>query len=144
MKFPTRFRQTKTADAVRLTVPFVAQDELAEDLPGRKNYEKPTKWGELGTVTLTIDLDSATIRDWPIGHTASLHLKPVDSGRYELLDGDAIIATREDYVPDCVPGSYGDYVIMTIDENGRIFDELRQRWTPDPSTIAADFGLDED
>jgi len=32
----------------------------------------------------------------------------------------SVVSKIEDYVPDLVPGSYGDYVTLDIDQYGRI------------------------
>lgn len=64
-----------------------------------------------------------------------LCIKARDSGVYELLQGTKVVAEiKQDYVPDCVPGMYGDYVELSI-RNGFIAD-----WkTPDPSKFSAFF-----
>lgn len=71
-----------------------------------------------------IDLETGIIRDWPAGKTASVHYKVCDAGVYHLLneEGETVL-TKEGYVPSILsPGGsgYGDYVIMDIDENGKI------------------------
>lgn len=70
----------------------------------------------------TIMLATGQILDWPQGATAALHYKVCDDGRYSLLTptGD-VASTIDGYVPKIMcPGGagYGDYVIMSIDENG--------------------------
>lgn len=71
-----------------------------------------------------IDLETGIIRDWPAGKTASVHYKVCDSGVYHLLNEEGeIVFTKEGYVPSILsPGGsgYGDYVIMDIDEKGKI------------------------
>lgn len=71
-----------------------------------------------------IDLDKGLIINWEKGKIASLHYKVCDAGTYKLTEenGD-IIAEYDGYVPDilCPDGEgYGDYIIMSIDENGYI------------------------
>jgi len=77
-----------------------------------------------------IDIESGVILNWEHGVTASTHFKVCDDGIYKLLDGsDALIAEIDGYVPKimCPEGEgYGDYVIMKIDENGKI-----ANWKPD-------------
>jgi len=70
------------------------------------------------------DLDKGLIINWEKGKTASLHYKVCDAGTYKLTEenGD-IIAEYDGYVPDvlCPDGEgYGDYIIMSVDENGYI------------------------
>lgn len=71
-----------------------------------------------------IDLDTGIILDWPQGTTMETHFKVCDAGRYKLLDADkSVVCVRDDYVPGVMcpeGGGYGDYVIMTIDAEGRI------------------------
>lgn len=71
-----------------------------------------------------IDLEAGTILNWPPGKTANIHYKVCDAGVYSLLDEDRNIVKQIDgYVPKAMcPGGdgYGDYVIMMIDEVGKI------------------------
>jgi hypothetical protein len=73
---------------------------------------------------IKIDIDDGKIINWPTGTTADVNFKVCDDGNYWLHDenGETIFET-DGYVPNILsPGSegYGDYVIMTIDENGMI------------------------
>lgn len=72
----------------------------------------------------TIDLATGVIENWPEGVTASVHYKVCDAGRYALLDADRKeVRAIADYVPRIMsPASngYGDYVIMSIGEDGKI------------------------
>ena len=74
----------------------------------------------------TIDLDEGVILDWPVGTTASVHYKVCDAGTYQLITPGLDIAVEIDgYVPKIMcPGDsgWGDYIIMDIDENGKIAD----------------------
>ncbi len=68
----------------------------------------------------TIDVDRGCIVGWPEGTTAHVHYKVCDDGVYTLLDPlKNVIATVEDYVPDCL-GEWGDYIVMDIGEDGSI------------------------
>jgi hypothetical protein len=71
-----------------------------------------------------IDLETGIIQNWEIGKAANVHYKVCDDGEYHLLDeSKKKIITIEGYVPEimCPEGEgYGDYVIMNIDENGKI------------------------
>lgn len=71
-----------------------------------------------------IDLDTGAIVDWPEGTLLDVHFKVCDAGVYTLLDASKqTIIAKDGYVPDilCPGGSgYGDYIIMSIDGEGRI------------------------
>lgn len=87
-------------------------EEMPYDFPFRHN----DMW------TAIVNIDTGEIEDWPEGHAAKLHLKVVDCGTYTLLcDQEAVARKESDYVPHgVVPGQYGDYVILHIDDAGRI------------------------
>ena len=72
---------------------------------------------------LAIDINNGRIKDWPAGHTASIHYKVCDDGRYRLLDteNNTVMEGDDVYVPDCI-GEYGDYIVMEIDQEGYIED----------------------
>jgi len=71
-----------------------------------------------------INVETGIIENWNIGTTASVHYKCCDVGIYKLLDEDKnVIIEIEGYVPNIMcpkKDGYGDYVIMDIDENGKI------------------------
>jgi len=74
-----------------------------------------------------INLKNGTVENWPKGTAANIHFKVCDDGQYWLLDGEKNIIAKWGgyYVPDdfLVQGDdtgYGDYVIMKINENGKI------------------------
>lgn len=69
-----------------------------------------------------VDIDSGQIDGWPQGDARKMHVKVCDAGLYILQDSAGKELARLDgYVPHgVVPGSYGDYVELTIDESGRI------------------------
>lgn len=75
-----------------------------------------------------IDIDTGIITNWIKGVTADVHFKVCDSGSYYVKDaeGNVVLSREDEYVPNClIPGKYGDYIIMTIDENGKIAE-----WNP--------------
>jgi hypothetical protein len=86
---------------------------------------------------ITIELATGRIVNWPAGVTASTHYKVCDAGVYQLLDAQLVeVAVKDGYVPKMLsPGGngYGDYVIMTIDGDGKIED-----WKADLSYFAPD------
>ena len=72
-----------------------------------------------------IDIDSGIITNWDKGVKANIHYKVADCCGYELLDNDGniIIEFEDGYVPKTLSpkeNGYGDYIIMDIDENGKI------------------------
>jgi hypothetical protein len=88
-----------------------------------------------------IELDTGIIKDWPKGTTAKVHYKCCDDGEYWLIADDGYeVKYPGYYVPnilDLTGESYGDYVILVIDENGKI-----DGW---PSTLdISDFLKEED
>lgn len=86
----------------------------------------PCRKGELWCPV--IDIDTGVITNWTKGVTASVHFKVCDAGSYFLKDaeGKIVLSIEGDYVPNkLIPGSYGDYIIMQIDENGKI-----ANWNP--------------
>jgi hypothetical protein len=73
-----------------------------------------------------VRLSDGVIVNWTEGTTAEIHYKVVDSGSYYLLDADRNVLYRKegDYVPsdviDTDRSGWGDYIIWTVDEKGRI------------------------
>ena len=101
-----------------------------EDMP----YDFPFRSGEQWSVT--VDIDEGKILDWPQGVSHGLFMKVTDGGVYQLLGPDKeLVAMIQDYVPhSMVPGEYGDYVKLNIDESGVI-----TNWKVDKSRIVSDF-----
>lgn len=71
-----------------------------------------------------IDIESGIIINWTKGVVANVHYKIADDGIYHLADEESIILmTKDGYVPkilDLYNDSFGDYIILNIDENGKI------------------------
>jgi hypothetical protein len=106
-------------------------EDIPEDFPLRK--------GDVWQAV--INIDTGTIEGWPQSETGSreLHMKVVDSGRYTLMDRNRKeIAKLDDYVPDIIPGRYGDYVELDIGPGGKI-----SNWKPKNESIAEFFPLKE-
>ena len=76
-----------------------------------------------------IDVDTGVIQDWPKGITAKFCSKVCDDGTYSIFDANKqVIKTYDGYVPECLAiddSGYGDYIIITVDKNGKIKD-----WEP--------------
>jgi hypothetical protein len=87
---------------------------MPTDFPGLSDDKK--NWHAV------VDIDTGFISGWPLGNARKMHVKVCDAGLYTLYDADGnSIARIDGYVPHgVVPGSYGDYVELTIDESGKI------------------------
>jgi hypothetical protein len=98
---------------VRIVVP-VKYD--TEDMPQDFPYRKGDMWDVI------VDFETGVIEQWP-GVAHDLHMKVTDGGSYYLLgkDREVIAKLEEEYVPHgVVPGSYGDYIEMSIAADGTI------------------------
>lgn len=84
-----------------------------------------------------IDIDKGIITNWEKGKTADIHYKICDAGVYTVLDNNTnILKEKDGYVPNILsPGGsgYGDYIIMKIDESGKI-----ENWEIDLDDIFED------
>lgn len=86
-----------------------------EDIPN----DFPLRTGDMWNAV--IEMSTGKILDWPIGQEGSLSLKVCDEGVYVLFDAEQQeLARKQDYVPSCVPGRYGDYVELEINEHGYV------------------------
>ena len=89
-----------------------------EDIPNDFPLRKGDTW------KATICIDDGLIIGWPKDHKSErMHMKVTDSGVYRLLDIDRkeVAIIECDYVPHgLVPGEYGDYLILDINEHGVI------------------------
>jgi hypothetical protein len=107
------------------------EDDMPTDFP--LLCPSKTQW------VANVDIESGQIAGWPIGEKREMSVKVCDAGRYTLRDilGNNI-AVINGYVPNgVVPGEYGDYVDLKIDENGFI-----TNWPKHPDISA--FFKDED
>lgn len=99
------------AVAIRIAVPINhGEEDIPADFPGRI----ADVWHA------TIDIDTGKVHKWPIGRVGECSMKVVDQGNYYLLNkaGKKLAEIEGDYVPDCIPGSYGDYIEFNIDGDG--------------------------
>lgn len=79
----------------------------------------------------TIEVETGKILEWPQGREEYMYMKVVDGGVYKLIDwhGREVGSLVGDYVPHgLVPGEYGDYVELHINEKGII-----TNWPEDPN-----------
>ncbi len=80
---------------------------------------------------ITIDLETKEI----IGNEDGLGIwsKLVDTGVYTLFTEDGVITIVDDYVPDCIPNEYGDYIDLDV-KDGKVIN-----WTSTTEEIIAEF-----
>lgn len=116
---------------LKISIPVRYEDE---DMP----YDFPLRQDDLWEAT--INLDTNKIENWPQGQSGSFYMKVCDAGSYYLLDEskETIAEIVEYYVPKIVPGKYGDYVSMQIDDTGKILN------MPDEIDFDDFFKRDED
>ncbi len=107
------------------------EDASVNGVEDTKNGDNiPCKNGE--NWLLEIDIETGIIKNWEQGKTANVHYKVCDAGEYFLKDEcHNTISQRDEYVPKMLcpaEDGYGDYIIMDIDENGKI-----DKWRADLS-----------
>lgn len=104
-------------------------DDMPSDFPLLNDAK--TEW------RAKVDIDTGVIEGWPQGEARKMFVKVCDAGIYTLLDAAGNELARLDgYVPHgVVPGEYGDYVSLAIDETGRITNWPKN---PDVSEFFAD------
>ena len=99
---------------IKLSIPVRYDDE---DMP----YDFPLRDGDIWEAT--INIDNNQIENWPQGQSGKFSIKVCDEGSYFLLNENKEVVGEiiENYVPnDVIPGKYGDYVNMNIDETGKV------------------------
>lgn len=109
---------TYTEINARPCMPFSV---LIKDIPNDDIYKMYYRKGQYRWQPI-IDIDLGKIIDWPIGTTACIHYKVCDDGIYTLFDSDMNeIFKADNYVPSFLGrDGYGDYIIMNVDEHGKI------------------------
>lgn len=117
--------ESREVNAVKLTVDAEVrywEDATVNGVEDEDGTLIPFRVGD--SWSPSIDIDTGVICDWPQGTVASIHYKVCDAGVYSLLDADGVTLKHiEGYVPKILsPGGsgYGDYIIMNVDETGRI------------------------
>jgi hypothetical protein len=113
MKITKLVREEFAISTVDIFVPVRYEDE---DIP----FDAPLRTGNVWRAT--VDIATGVIANWPQGKTLDMHMKVCDEGSYFVRDyHHTVVHSREvDYIPSWIPGEYGDYIIMKIDENGHI------------------------
>jgi hypothetical protein len=113
---------------VVIDVPVKYDDE---DMPNDFPFRAGDQW------RVAVEIETGRIIDWPHGVSHDLYMKVTDGGSYILLDEqqNEVACIVEDYVPHgVVPGEYGDYIEMDIDENGII-----KNWPDKDEITLSDF-----
>jgi len=108
-------KETVEVKYIVIDVPVRYDDK---DIP----YDFPFRKG--GAWRITVDIDTGRIHGWPEGYAAcNVHMKVCDEGVYTLLAPDQTVVAKleQEYVPrGIVPGEYGDYINLHINEDGFI------------------------
>jgi hypothetical protein len=123
-------------DAVKVRIEFSPQYMDEEDCVFNEN----TPMLENGVFSITYNIETGIIDDWPKNESFECYEKVTDGGSYYLLDSEGVelASIIENYVPDCVNNEYGDYVIISINDDG-ILENLRPA-----SSVSCFFNSDED
>ncbi len=114
MKLLLKVLVEKEVKSVKISVPVNYGEE---DIPNDFPFRNGDMW------EAEIDIETGSVKDWPIGKSGDLKMKVVDMGTYTLLDekGEEVAKIENDYVPnELIPGRFGDYVDLSIDENGKV------------------------
>lgn len=122
MKVKVKFEKEVDIKYIKVDI-YIRDDE--DVIP----YTFPLRRGDMWSAT--IDIDNGKILNWPDGEKAHLNVKVCDNGSYYLLDenSDIILSLENEYVPNKIlPGSYGDYINIHINEFGTI-----TNWYSSPS-----------
>lgn len=101
------------------------EDAIINDVEDNDNGDNvPCKNGEFWTPL--INVEDGVILNWELGNKAKIHYKICDRCSYKLLDEEGFIigGSINSYVPKWLAPEddepCGDYIIMNIDENGKI------------------------
>ncbi len=114
MKFKIPTLKEAELKSVQLVLPVNYEEE---DIPNDFPLREGDKWSAI------IDLATGKIRNWPIGKSGEFNMKVVDEGCYYLLDenDNQVLSIEQDYVPnELIPGEWGDYVHLKINEDGTV------------------------
>ncbi len=132
MKTTVRVKKEIEIKTIKVDIAVRYEDE---EIP----YDFPLRRGDRWCAE--IDIDSGVIKDWPQGKSGVLAMKVRDEGTYTLFDADGqqVAELADEYVPNrLIPGEYGDYIELSIDETGKI-----TNWPKKPN-VEAFFPCDED
>ena len=98
---------------IEISVPVEYEEE---DMPNDFPFRDGDTW------KIRVNIDTGAIEGWPPERPYDLHMKVIDGGTYTLFDNAKEVGIiEENYVPHgVVPGEYGDYIILSINESGKI------------------------
>ena len=87
--------------------------------PDEKNKEDIWRWCP------EIDAETGMVLNWKKGVKANIHYKVCDDCMIDYFEDEKLVCNNDDYLycPDFLcpdEEGYGDYIIMTINENGQI------------------------
>lgn len=93
-------------------------------MPLHYKIENPSSKDESYGWRIKIDFETGNVVDWPKGCRGNIHYKVCDGGIYWLETNYGKIKHKiNSYVPEIIDfygGSYGDYIVMNINEDGHI------------------------
>ena len=121
MKVKVKVKIEQVLDVKYLEVAMAVRYE-EEDIPNDFPFREGDLW------CAKIDIDTGQILEWPKGKSGRLAMKVCDEGTYTLYDTSwkQVARLENEYVPNkLLPGEYGDYVDLIIDENGKITNWLK-------------------
>ena len=132
MKFEKQVIQEINVKFIDIVAPVrYGEEDIPNDFPGRVG----------DTWMARVEIETGKIVDWTNGVAADFSMKVVDEGSYHLIDenNNSVASIEEDYVPNgVIPGEYGDYIEMEINEQGVI-----TNWPKSPD-LSAFNGEEED
>jgi hypothetical protein len=108
---------------LKASVRYWEDSEINGDYDTEDGEFIPCKNGDLWSPQ--IEIETGKIVNWKQGTIAEVHYKVCDLCGWELKDekGEVVLHAEDGYVPDTLcpnENGFGDYIIMTIDENGFI------------------------
>lgn len=123
-------------DAAKVRIEFRPRHMDEEDCV----FNKSTPMLKDGIFSITYDIETGVVDDWPKNESFECYEKVTDGGCYYLLnsEGVEIASIVEDYVPDCVNNKWGDYVIIKINGDG-VLENIRPA-----NSVLCFFNSDED
>lgn len=126
VKYQKTVTETVEAKWIVIEIP-VDDDDMPVDYPFRNGGE----W------SVWVDVETGEIDEWPHGIPPHQFAPKVRySGVYILANAKRRMIREliEEYVPDCLPNEYGDYLTLSVDEDGKI-----TNWCATPENVASSF-----
>ena len=117
MKMIIEIPTTKIVDVKYVTIRIPIYDYMDEEIPKDFPLRDGDEWKAM------IDLETHQIRNWAQGESRHLYIKVSDGGVYSLMtkDFECVAMLTYEYVPrGVIPGRWGDYIDLQIDETGKV------------------------